>query len=314
MREFQECWSGYKSKIFKNMKLSICIPTYNRKDKVLRQLTKVVSQLSGYNSDEIEVIVSDNCSTDGTSDALSKMKNEYGIKIVTQTSNLGLVGNLYFLFEYATGEYIWFLSDDDVVDENAVANLMTSISKTHKDFYLLNFSLDNNMSSLYWNKTNDYFSLFKLKTWGGFGLLSAQVLRKEIFRDFYYSTKSKFNLCQPVAVSLYGLFYLDGEILFDRTHLTHHVGDYSWASKATEVSSVYLYYSIGLLRNYGDPNLYKKILKKAISENIMAGSSMRYIIRSRDFRFARDLFCDGILFYMIKLCLNNYIKRKCHIC
>lgn len=295
------------------MKLSICIPTYNRKDKVLRQLSKVVPQLSEYNSDEIEVIVSDNCSTDGTSDVLSKMKEEYGIKLVTQTSNLGLVGNLYFLFENATGEYIWFLSDDDLVEENAVSNIVEAIYCSSKDFYLLNFKLDTNPNALYWQKESDYLSLFNSKTWGGFGLLSAQVLKKEVFHDFYYGTKSNFNLCQPVSVSLYGLFYLDGEILFENAYLTHHVGDYSWASRALEVSSVYLFYSICSLKGYGDTT-YRNIQNQAVSTNIMAGASLRYILKYKDFKYVKDLIREGLFIDIVAVGIKSYITRRLDIC
>ena len=296
------------------MKLSICIPTYNRKEKILRQLSKVVPQLSKYDSDEIEIIVSDNSSSDGTSDALSKIKEEYGIKLYEQTSNLGLVGNLYFLFDNAQGEYIWFLSDDDLVDDNAVSNIMEAISCSSKDFYLLNFKLDTNPNVLYWQKESDYLSLFNSKTWGGFGLLSAQVLKKEVFHEFYYSTKSNFNLCQPVSVSLYGLFYLDGDILFENAHLTHHVGDYSWASRALEVSSVYLFYSICLLKGSVEATTYRNIQNQAVSTNIMAGASLRYIIKNKDFKFVKDLIREGLFWDIVVVGIKSYITRRLNLC
>lgn len=296
------------------MKLSICIPTYNRKEKVLRQISRIIPQLSNYDTTTVEVLVSDNCSKDGTSIAIKEQYAKDKLTLYTQNNNLGLVGNLYFLFEKAQGEYIWFLSDDDLVEDDAVSNILEALSCSSKDFYLLNFKLDTSPGSLYWQYDSDYLSLFNSKTWGGFGLLSAQVLRKQAFREFYYSTKADFNLCQPVAVSLYGLFYLKGEVLFDKAHLKHHVGDYSWAPRALEVSSVYLYYSIRLLKRYGEGRKYREILNQAVSTNIMAGASIRYILKSRDFRYMRDLKNDRILFSIIATGVHFYIKKKLNIC
>jgi len=42
--------------------LSICIPTYNRKDK----LRKLLKELDVYNKQKFNIIISDNASTDGT--------------------------------------------------------------------------------------------------------------------------------------------------------------------------------------------------------------------------------------------------------
>lgn len=191
---------------------------------------------------------------------------------------------------------------------------MEAIYCSSKDFYLLNFKLDTNPNVLYWQKESDYLSLFNSKTWGGFGLLSAQVLKKEVFHEFYYSTKSNFNLCQPVSVSLYGLFYLDGDILFENAHLTHHVGDYSWASRALEVSSVYLFYSICLLKGSGEATTYRNIQKQAVSTNIMAGASLRYIIKNKDFKFVKDLIREGLFWDIVVVGIKSYITRKLNLC
>ena len=53
--------------------LSILIPVYNEKDTVLKCLDKVLS--SDTLGLEMEVIVSDNCSTDGTIELLKNFSN-----------------------------------------------------------------------------------------------------------------------------------------------------------------------------------------------------------------------------------------------
>ena len=64
--------------------LSICIPTFNRAEIVYRTVKKCLE----YNSDKIEVVVSDNCSDDNTEELLMKIddkrfkyfKNKYDSK------------------------------------------------------------------------------------------------------------------------------------------------------------------------------------------------------------------------------------------
>lgn len=294
----------------KPVKLSICIPTYNRKSKILAQLSRLLPQINKYSTNEVEVIVSDNCSSDGTSDELRELHIINQFELVTQSVNLGLVGNLYYLFEHARGEYVWFLSDDDILESDAVDSIMGSILSTNKDFYCLNFRLDTSPDRLYWNQTDDVLSLFESKTWGGFGLLSVQVLKKDAFRSFYNSTRKDFNLCQPVAVSLYGLFYLSGEILFNKAHLTHHVGDYSWASKEVEVNSVYLFQSVCLLKDYGDEELFKKILNKIVSSNFMAKASVRYMIMTKDKQYITALRNEGVFIRVLYTALKYLFKKK----
>ena len=46
--------------------LSICIPTYNRRDFLETCLRSVVEELERHPDTSIEVVVSDNASTDGT--------------------------------------------------------------------------------------------------------------------------------------------------------------------------------------------------------------------------------------------------------
>ena len=53
--------------------LSICIPTYNRASFLKEALSRVLSQLSQIkDNNKIELLVSDNCSTDNTAEVVSE--------------------------------------------------------------------------------------------------------------------------------------------------------------------------------------------------------------------------------------------------
>ena len=48
--------------------LSICIPTYNRCSYLKKTLESIVSQKIFETTDLVEIVISDNCSSDGTAD------------------------------------------------------------------------------------------------------------------------------------------------------------------------------------------------------------------------------------------------------
>lgn len=121
--------------------LSICIPTYNRADKLRFSLTSILRQVKPF-SNIIEVIVSDNASTDNTQDVLNDLKEEYNfLSFFKNNINLGPNLNFFKLSdEYATGKYFWLLGDDDVLDSNAVEIIINALQKNEGlPFLGLNF-------------------------------------------------------------------------------------------------------------------------------------------------------------------------------
>lgn len=61
--------------------LSICIPTYNRAEYLDRTINTIVSQTVFSQTREVEIIISDNCSTDNTTEIANKYIFQYGDKI-----------------------------------------------------------------------------------------------------------------------------------------------------------------------------------------------------------------------------------------
>lgn len=102
------------------MLLSILIPTYNRSaylKKNLDLLDEIISK-SNYFKD-IEVLVSNNNSTDNTEEVI-KSNNKIYIKYFNQNINIGPLANCLFLLEKATAKYIMYLGDDDYLDMNYI--------------------------------------------------------------------------------------------------------------------------------------------------------------------------------------------------
>ena len=108
--------------------LTIAIPTYNRLEKLKISLKIILDYTKGH--DEIEIFVSDNASTDGTKEYVEDIQKENSrLKYYRNTANLGLDGNFLNCFRKAQGKYLWMLSDDDRLMENAVETVLHVIEQ-----------------------------------------------------------------------------------------------------------------------------------------------------------------------------------------
>jgi glycosyltransferase involved in cell wall biosynthesis len=115
-------------------KLSICIPTYNRSGFLETLLNSLVVQIAASGqADEIEVLVSDNCSSDDT--PLIAAKFEAAIRYWRNEDNIGPDANFLKLFGQAQGSYIWLPGDDDMV-RNDTLNFILRMIDTHRFDFL----------------------------------------------------------------------------------------------------------------------------------------------------------------------------------
>lgn len=114
-----------------NILLSICIPTYNRADYLRDAVTYVLPAINNMNG-LVELIISDNCSNDGTLEILKRLPQNPWIHYFRNKTNEGPVKNGLNCIELAKGEYIWFVGDDDVIRPEGLNHLLCVIQK-HMD-------------------------------------------------------------------------------------------------------------------------------------------------------------------------------------
>ena len=104
-----------------SIKLSICIPTYNRAAFLAETLDNVLAQVT----DEVEVIVSDNASPDDTGDVVRTRQARFPrLTYFRQPENLGPDRNYLQSVALAQGEWCWLLGDDDLLEEGAIPYLL----------------------------------------------------------------------------------------------------------------------------------------------------------------------------------------------
>lgn len=103
--------------------VSIVITTRNRKKFVLDCLSSVFDN----DYPNIEVILSDNASHDGTVDAVRKQFPK--VKIAAGTENLGLNGGKNRGQKIASGDYIFFLDSDTIIAKNIISEMVNIAQK-----------------------------------------------------------------------------------------------------------------------------------------------------------------------------------------
>jgi abequosyltransferase len=104
------------------MRLSICIPTYNRGPFIGELLDSILDQ-AGYRC-ELEVIVSDNASTDGTQDVVESYRSRLpGLVYHRADENMGADRNFLKVVELATGEFCWLMGSDDRLEPGSIAEI-----------------------------------------------------------------------------------------------------------------------------------------------------------------------------------------------
>jgi glycosyltransferase involved in cell wall biosynthesis len=124
------------------MKISICIPTYNRAKHLTNCLQSITLNKLQSKAD-FQVCVSDNCSTDGTEDVVRRAQAGIKIKYHKNEKNLGIPRNFLNVVKMADGDFVWLIGDDDLLLPYALEELDDLIEK-HQDvdfFYINSFHL-----------------------------------------------------------------------------------------------------------------------------------------------------------------------------
>jgi len=101
-------------------KVTVSIPTFNRSKFLCRAVQSALHQ-SYLN---IEVVVSDNASTDDTLMHLQEI-NDTRLLILRQSRNLGMMENWNACLKASHGKYFMLLSDDDFLEEDAIEKMLS---------------------------------------------------------------------------------------------------------------------------------------------------------------------------------------------
>lgn len=114
--------------------MSICIPTFNRE----KFLSQTIESALNQDYENIEVIVADNCSSDGTQDLVKRFMGDSRFSYYRNETNIGMVNNWKgMLYSKVAGEWFLLLSDDDyLIDESYVSEAM-ALANQHPEMNMI---------------------------------------------------------------------------------------------------------------------------------------------------------------------------------
>lgn len=114
--------------------LTVAIPTYNRSSSLRAMLDLLTEDIREFKND-VEIIISDNCSTDNTSQVienwLSRQSCDISVTVIKQIKNIGVSKNIVSLIYNASADYFMFLGDDDRIDRRNFPDIL-DILRNHR--------------------------------------------------------------------------------------------------------------------------------------------------------------------------------------
>ena len=258
-------------------KLSICILTYNRKEKLQNTLSILKEEYSKLqNKEDIEILISDNHSTDGTKECIEKFILENNLKewrFNRNNENIGLIGNLLKTEKLSTGKYLWWWGDDDYYLPGILSTVLNHISKC-PDYILLNHSafgavpgVNLGFESALGPCTESPLKIEKVlgTNYGAIMFISSSIYNKERLTKLHFKDY-KINLALPL---LYGLFCAaSGNYIIDkRIWIDDNYRAISWEKDSDKVFYNYVPYYISLMPEFGyDEEVSRKIYAELFSD------------------------------------------------
>lgn len=245
--------------------LSLTVLTYNRKANLISLLEFLNEEIMNSPAEirsQVELIISDNASTDGTSDFVKsfKKRNElnYTIKYNRNIKNEGIVGNFKASVSIAKGEYLWWIGDDDAYKKGMLQIVYAACKKNPSKIFLnhsgfvekpwdnLGFS-----SALFDIDANDEDAPIKLLEYhiGVSMFISANIFKRAYINEIF-SSNVKINLALPLYCTLYCLSKGKCEIVPD-IYIGNHTQDYSWHSQWRQVFLFDMPYYVSLMPELG---------------------------------------------------------------
>lgn len=117
------------------MKVSVVILTYNQKNFIGKAIESALAQETNF---DFEILVGDDCSTDGAQEVIQSYQNQYPdkVKAILHSKNLGQNGlfNTIETLKLATGDYIAPMDGDDYWTSPHKLQIQVDFMEAHPNF------------------------------------------------------------------------------------------------------------------------------------------------------------------------------------
>lgn len=112
-----------------NPSVSIIVPTFKRRADLLRLLASVVK--SEYPTEKLEIVVVDNAG-DLSKEDIQRAAGRIKLKLLHPNENLYCSGGRFYGVKRASGQYFFFIDDDNVIAPDCIRHLIRSFGDSPK--------------------------------------------------------------------------------------------------------------------------------------------------------------------------------------
>lgn len=156
---------------YSNPQVSIIIPVYNGEKYLERCLKSVLEQ----EYRDIEIIIIDDGSTDGSEYIYSKYKEIDKRIVILKQKNMGVSVARNKGIDIAKGKYIMFIDADDTIEVNMISKMVQSMKKNKTDISFCGFKvLGNNL------RNNDTKALIDCYDYNNSGIIGSSEAIKRV--------------------------------------------------------------------------------------------------------------------------------------
>jgi glycosyltransferase involved in cell wall biosynthesis len=172
-------------------KVTIIIPVFNEKNTLLKLLEKV--ELASFSGLEKEIIMVDDCSSDGTSELLKELSNKY--KVLLHKVNMGKGAAIRTAVKEATGDFVVIQDADLEYLPDDYDKLLPLLINNEADVvYGSRFKNEENLKNFMWkNKIANMFLTFLTNILFGTKITDMETCYKAFKRDFIQNITIKSN-------------------------------------------------------------------------------------------------------------------------
>ncbi|NQU32455.1 MAG: glycosyltransferase family 2 protein [Bacteroidetes bacterium] len=281
--------------------LTIAIPTWNRAYYLSKNLYQLKKELSSVGSSQVEILVSDNCSSDTTFSVVTKYKeNGLPISYHYNHENIGWGGNFLQCLKKAQGKYVLLLADDDLIVDRGLEKIINVLN------------------------SNILYGSITLNSYGyGKEFMQEKPLdckknnkKYEIYEDYLYATCLNNTLLSSTVINK-DLINFDETVLESEKNLTH-LRYILTASMKAEINYIFGEFIIAVKRDNSSSyqysqvfvnelwNIYNRVFNDDGSNRIIRRVKRKFLISfyPRDF-----LTIDNYIIESQKEIMGNFNKH-----
>lgn len=301
-----------------NQKVDILLATYNGEKYIKEQVESILNQTY----ENIQIIISDDCSTDKTRQVLKEYENNEKIKIFYQEKNLGYVKNFEFLLKQVENNLYMLSDQDDVWKKEKVEKSVEKIENEKLDLVFGDLEVvDENLNTLYKSYNRYMHLIHKIKKYQKDYRLQylyncmtgcTIISRKNwIDKVLPFPTNSKYMIHDywlGLVIALNGkVGYIEEPYILYRQHGKNQVGSKKaskTASKLEKVRNISINTRIGTFETYV---MHEEIFdEKLRKQNKKALEYFKMLKNKKNFNFRQW----GIFFRLYKYeSFSQYIKN-----